>query len=190
MWLIANLFTLLTTNLVLTRALGTSTLMMAARSKSNLTILALMMTGFSVLSCLLTSLAAPLLPAEPLLLPLCFTVIVCAVYILVLLGLYSLGGRYFVHLKKYAHLSALNCAVMGTLWLGFSDEAGSFRALRLPEALQLGLQSGLGFVLAALMLTAVHRRLYAETVPAAFRGFPAVMVYIGLLSMAVYAITI
>ncbi len=187
MWLIANLFSLLTTNLVLTKALGTSTLMTAARSKSNLTILALMMTGFSVLSCLLTSLAAPLFPSEPLLLPLCFAAIVCAVYIIVLLGLYSLSGRHFVQLKKYVHLSALNCAVMGTLWLGFGDGTAPMGIL---DAVYFGLQSGLGFVLAALMLTAVHRRLYAETVPAAFRGFPAVMVYIGLLSMAVYAITI
>ncbi len=196
MWLIANVISLLTTNLVLTKALGTSTLMAAAKSKSNLLILALVMTGFSMLCCLLTSLAGMVIPfgqmtlPAALLMPMVFALIVCAVYLIVLLGLYSLAGSKFSVYKKYIHLSALNCAVMGTLYLGFTRNGSGFQPLPIAEAVAFGLQSGLGFVLAALLLTAVRSRLYAETVPASFRGFPAVMVYIGLLSMAVYAITV
>ncbi len=190
MWLIANTLSLLTTNLVLTKALGTSTLLAAAKSRSNLVILALMMTGFTTLSCVFTALLMPILPSEPLLRPLCFTAIVCVLYILVLFALYSLSGKSFSEYKKYVHLSALNCAVLGALYLGFGVSAAETPDFGIAAAVIFGLHSGLGFVLASLMLTAVHHRLYSDSVPAAFRGFPAVMVYIGLLSMAVYAISI
>ena len=65
--------------------------------------------------------------------------------------------------------------LQGELYSGFSmSGAGIF-----------GLKSGLGFFLTALMLSAVRERLYDEEVPETFRGFPAIMIYTGLLSMAI-----
>jgi electron transport complex protein RnfA len=66
--------------------------------------------------------------------------------------------------------------------LYFSDHLGVLGAAL------FGLQTGLGFLLASLMLLAVRHRLYSQKVPAAFRGYPAVLLYIGLISMAVHAI--
>ncbi len=205
-WLCSALLSLLTTNLIFTKALGTSTMMAAAKSRSSLVFLAVMMTLFSALSCMLVGTLYTLIPPLSALsegtgrfiLPLVYTLCLSLIYILVLLGLYSLSGRHFVKLKKYVHLSAFNCAVMGALYLAFSEGAGraTFLHMYLPlnrwslaGGCLFGVQMGLGFLLAAWMFSAVRTRLYAEEVPATFRGFPAVLVYIGLLSMAVHAIT-
>jgi electron transport complex protein RnfA len=212
MWLCSALLSLLTTNLIFTRALGTSTLMTASRNNSSFLILSLMMTGFSTFACLGTGMlyycfsSGKVLMEYPysLLLPLVYIAVISVIYIVVLLVLHRLCRCRFGTYKKYVHLSAFNCAVMGTLYLAFEPTelftdlgmsedylrvGGSYVSrLSLAGAVLFGLRTGLGFVLAALMVKAVHKRLYDERVPAAFRGFPAVMVYIGLLSMAVYAI--
>ena len=51
-----------------------------------------------------------------------------------------------------------------------------------------GAEAGTGFILAAFILTAAYRKLNSAKVPASFRGFPAMLVYLGLISMAVYAL--
>lgn len=185
-WLFSALLSLLADNLILTRALGTSTLMAAARSRSNLLLLSVLITVFSEAGCILSQTVCRLLEntgmtADRMFLPLVYTFTVSVIYIVILLLMFRVCGKYFQKLKKYVHLSAFNCAVTGTLYLNWEKASGS--------SLLFGLQAGLGFLLASLMLTAVQKRLYSEKVPVSFRGMPAVMTYIGLLSMAVYALT-
>ncbi len=212
MWIFSSFLSLLADNLILTRALGTSTLMAASKNRSNLVILSLMMTLFSVLGSVVTALLYRFIPQLANLMifpvsvfqPLLYAAVISAEYILVLLILYLIGGEKSASVRKYVHLSAFNCAVMGTLYLCFSPDQFTRDAVMPAEflglqfyfddrlsplrALLFGLQTGLGFLLASLMLLAVRKRLYSEEVPAAFRGFPAVLVYIGLISMAVHAI--
>lgn len=212
MWLLTAIFSLLTTNLIYTRALGTSTVMAAAKNSSNLSVLALLMTVFSVGACLgmqlicyPLGLAGILAYPYSLGLPLVYTAVIGVLYLLVLLILGAVFRKKASSYKKYVHLSAFNCAVMGTLYLAFAPN-GLAQALAEPPTVRLfgmiegqmdspvtailfGLQEGLGFLLAALMLSGVRERLYEEReVPVAFRGLPAVMVFIGIISMAVYAV--
>lgn len=213
MLILSAILSLVTTNLIFTRALGISTVMVAAKNRSRLPVLALLMTLFSTLACLAVQLILyPLGLAKiltfpySLAVPLLYTAVIGMIYLLMLLvsGLLFQGrGSGY---KKYIHLSAFNCAVMGTLYLAFTPN-GLESLTDLPPWLELfgsisthmehvscallfGLQEGLGFLLAALMLSAVHERLYDSEVPAAFRGLPAVMVYIGIISMAVFAIAL
>ncbi len=214
MWLFSSFLSLLADNLIFTRALGTSTLMAASKNRSNLIVLSVMMTGFSVAGCVLTTFlywSIPVLRSvsvipEAIFSPLLYSAVISVIYIVMLLLLYVICGKKFAAIKKYVHLSAFNCAVMGAMHLCFAPErflTGSFvptvflgMPLHLIDgrtvlgSLFFGLQMGLGFVLASLFLLAVRKRLYASEVPAAFRGFPAILVYIGLLSMAVHAITV
>ena len=211
MWLLTAIISLLTTNLIFTYALGTSTMLAASRRRSSLPVLAVLMTVFSVVGCfamqtLLFRLHLVELLVYPysLGLPLVFTAVIGAVYLMVLLisGVFlkKKAGNY----KKYIHLSAFNCAVMGTLYLAFSaggpgqalTDAAQIEVFGMLDvhmdeplsAVLFGLQEGAGFLLASLMLMPVRERLNDTEVPEAFRGLPAVMVYIGILSMAVYAI--
>ena len=211
MWIFTAILSLLTTNLIFTRALGTSTMMTATKNRANLPVLALLMTVFAAAGCTLTSLLFSLLHLQRMLehpyslgLPLVYTAVISVLYVLILLVLSLFAkGRYSGY-KKYVHLSAFNCAVMGTLYLAFEPtqflrEAWSYSDRLVLGAIYsdrfspwgaalFGLQEGIGALLAALMLSAVRERLYDAEVPAAFRGFPAVMVYLGLISMAIYAI--
>lgn len=207
MRIVSALISLLLENLIFVRALGTSTMLAATKSRSNLAVLALLMTLFSTLTCFLTGVVFSLLDLRMLLehpwslgLPLVYTLVIAVIYLTMLPVMLAVLRKRFSSLKKYVHLSAFNCAVMGTLYLasgsvqllgnvsfpggGYAVSAG-FHPL---GAALFGLQQGMGFLLAALMVSAVRERLYDKEVPAAFRGFPAVMVYIGLISMAIYAI--
>lgn len=211
MWIFSSLISLLADNLIFTKALGTSTLMAASKNRSNLAILSLVMTLFSVLGCVLTGAAYQFLPLAELTVfpfsffqPLLYAAVISVIYLLTLLVLYAAGGEKSRKVRKYVHLSAFNCAVMGTVHLAFpaglfvrdavtpAEFLGlhfySIPRLSIAGSLLFGMQTGLGFMLASLILLAVRKRLYSETVPAAFRGFPAVLVYIGLISMAVHAI--
>ncbi len=211
MWLLTAIFSLLTTNLIFTRALGTSTMMAAAKNSSRLPVLSLLMTVFSVLSCLGVQLLLYPLGLAGMLtypyylgLPLLYVVVIGVIYLAALIVTRIAFRSKMSGIKKYIHLSAFNCAVMGTLYLAFSPDGlapstehslelfGLLSGdLREPmTAVLFGMQEGLGFLLASLMLSAVWERLHDAEVPAAFRGLPAVMVFIGLISMAVYAITV
>lgn len=209
MFVFSALVSLLTENLIFTKALGTSTLLAAAKNRSNLAVLSGIMTFFAVLSALCVSLIYRIFPqlcgmaVMPLGMfrPLLYTIVISVIYLAVLL-LLSLTKQ-FAKIRKYIHLAAFNCAVMGSLYLGFPSEQ-ILRSAVVPAdflgiyvsadptsplaAVCFGLEMGLGFLLSSLLLIAVRKRLYSEEVPAAFRGFPAVLVYIGLLSLAVFAI--
>ncbi len=214
MWILSSLLSLLADNLIFTRALGTSTLMTASKNRSNLAVLSLMMTLFSVLGCFVTSTLYLLFPQLAGLMvfpldvfqPLLYAAVISGIYLLTLLAVYAIGREKTRRIRRYIHLSAFNCAVTGTLYLGFAPELFARSAVTPAEFLGMqiysghrlgllgsalfGLQTGLGFMLASLMLLAVRRRLYSDDVPAAFRGFPAVLIYIGLISMAVHAIAV
>ena len=211
MWLMTAIVSLLTTNLIFTRALGTSTMMAAAKNRSRLPVLALVMTVFSVFSCLGMQLVCYVFGLARLLhypfalgLPLVYTLMIGVIYLAVLAFIELLFPKKAPGYRKYVHLSAFNCAVMGTLYLAFSPDGLSqdfaeppvvslfgllIGAMNEPiTAVLFGLQEGLGFLLASLMLSAVRERLYDSEVPSSFRGRPAMMVYIGVIALAVYAI--
>ena len=52
-----------------------------------------------------------------------------------------------------------------------------------------GLGSGLGYVLAVLLVTEARHRLRSKAIPEAFRGLPITLVYIGVLALAIYGFT-
>ena len=59
----------------------------------------------------------------------------------------------------------------------------------LAEHLGFGLGSGLGYVLAVLLVTEARHRLRSRAIPKAFRGLPITLVYIGVLALAIYGFT-
>ena len=47
---------------------------------------------------------------------------------------------------------------------------------------------GIGFALAAYIISANYEKLSSDDIPAAFRGFPIYSLYIGIISMIIFAI--
>lgn len=189
MFLVSELVVLLGTNLILSQALGISTLFVAAGSRKNLLWTAITISFFTTAgsfgACLVNSLLPDNLYDLRLLL---YVLITGALYVILLTVLYFADRKNFGTTRKYVHVSAFNCAVMGTLFT-ISDKAAADPSLdNLGSYIMAGAEAGTGFILAAFILMAGFGRLNSKDVPAAFRGFPSMLVYLGIISMAVYAL--
>lgn len=186
MFLVIDLISLLAANLILTQALGTSTLFIAAGSRKNLVGTAFMITIFTFAGSVSAYFADRLLPEKYTDFKLLIYVIsISILYVILLSALYFISRNNFENSRKYVHLSAFNCAVMGTL-LTVSGRASENTSI--SEYMTAGLEAGAGFIISALVLTAAYRKLNSAKVPAAFRGFPAMIIYLGIISMAVYSL--
>ena len=95
-------------------------------------------------------------------------------------------GRALPHsgqLLRIVPLAGLNSCVLGTVLV---ERTQTFT---LGQSLGFGVGSGLGYVLAVLLVTEARHRLRSKAIPAAFRGLPITLVYIGVLALAIYGFT-
>ncbi len=173
-------------NVIFASAIGTSTLIECAKSPKQLWSFGFFITEFSVLSSGLAYFAEGFLktPAARLFLASVYVLCLGIVYIATLLVMWFAGRKYFKRLRKYVHLSAFNCAVLGCLFNN-GIAAGS-----LPERLLYGAEIGIGFLLAAYLLAINYPKLSGDKVPLSFRGFPASVLYIGIISMLIYSLNL
>lgn len=188
MFLIKEFIALLCANLIFTQALGTSTMIVAAKNKVNLAKIGLTITFFVTSASMIAYFIDRLIPAKSdYLLLICYVAVIAIIYVAALIILNVANKNFFEKCKLYIHLSAYNCAVAGSIFTVHNKalETGNFD---LSYYALFGLQSGFGFVVAALFLMAAYKNLNSSKVPASFRGLPAMLVYIGMISMAVYSL--
>lgn len=189
MFLINDLITLLAANLILSQALGTSTIFIASGSKKNLVGTACVITLFTTVGSAAAYFIDYVLPEQVSVMRLLlYTLVIGLLYVLLLTAAYYIGRGAFQDFRRYIHVSAFNCAVMGTLFTVNERAAMDSSVFSLSEYVSAGFEAGIGFIIAALILTAAYRKLNSAKVPAAFRGFPAMLVYLGIISMAVYSL--
>jgi electron transport complex protein RnfA len=113
--------------------------------------------------------------------PLLYILVISFIYILSLILVWRFFPKVFKRIKAYVHLSVFNCSVLGALFVN------SLSGESLSHYIGFGIGTGLGFFLAGYLLYIAHPRLNSELVPAAFRGLPITLVYIGVISLALYA---
>ena len=189
MFLINDLIALLAANLILSQALGTSTIFIAAGSKKNLIGTACVITLFTTIGSAAAYGIDCLLPANmEYMRLLSYTLVIGAMYVFFLTAVYLICRGKYTDFRKYIHVSAFNCAVMGTLFTVNERAVMDSSLFSLGEYVSAGFEAGAGFIIAALILTAAYRKLNSSKVPASFRGFPAMLVYLGIISMAVYSL--
>ena len=175
-------------NAVFTRALGVSRLVQLVgddRTSSGLFGLQLCITQVLVapLAWYAGSWIAPLdnrAQLRPLVYVACIAVVCLAEQLLLLLG------RALPHsgqLLRIVPLAGLNSCVLGTVLV---ERTQTFT---LGQSLGFGVGSGLGYVLAVLLVTEARHRLRSKAIPEAFRGLPITLVYIGVLALAIYGFT-
>ena len=175
-------------NAVFTRALGVSRLVQLVgddRTSSGLFVLQLCITQVLVapLAWYAGSWIAPLdnrAQLRPLVYVACIAVVCLAEQLLLLLV------RALPHsgqLLRIVPLAGLNSCVLGTVLV---ERTQTFT---LGQSLGFGVGSGLGYVLAVLLVTEARHRLRSKAIPAAFRGLPITLVYIGVLALAIYGFT-
>lgn len=173
-------------NTIFYRAMGTSTLIIVAKKRKNLFGFCMGVTYITAVISVLTYFADKIFnpnDVNSLYMPIIYTVILGFVYIVTLLCMWRFFPRLFSKMRKYIHVSVYNCAVLGSMFLisKYCDTLG--------EYFLHGLGIGLGYVLAVYLTAIVYDRLYSEKSPFIFRGYPLLMIYIGILSMAFWGLS-
>ena len=172
-------------NTIFARALGTNTLIHISRNRKNIFGFGLCVTYITAITGIICYFLDKYINYNELSYiykPFIYVLILGIVYIVTLLCLWKLFYKVFKKLKKYVHISAFNCAVLGAMFLN------SEYCVTLPEYLFHGLGIGLGFIFAVYMVAIVYDRIYSQTAPYCFRGYPLLLIYIGILSMAFYGL--
>ena len=140
---------------------------------------------FALLLCVTQLLVAPLafyagrfiapLANRAQLRPLVYVACVAVVCIFEHLVLRAVKGPRSGQLLRILPTAAINSCVLGTVLV---ERTQSFT-----------LGSGLGYLLAVLLVTEARHRLRSRAIPSAFRGLPVTLVYIGVLALAIYGFT-
>ena len=170
-------------NAVFTRGLGVSRLVQLVgdeRTSSG---------WFALLLCVTQVLVAPLafyaggfIAAQPR--PLVFLACVAVVSLFEFIVLWAARGkRHGGQLLRILSLAAVNSGVLGTVLV---ERTQSFT---LEQSMGFGLGSGLGYLLAVMLVTEAQNRLRSRAIPEAFRGLPVTLIYIGVLALAIYGFT-
>ena len=173
-------------NSILERALGANVLIYASRKKEHV-------IGFFVAITYITTASSPFVwildtylgnsEFYHLIMPLLYILIIGIIYVMTLVLIWRFAPKLFSSLKKYVHLSVFNCSVVGALFLC------SYQGSDIFTYIGYGLGTGIGFLLASYLLYIASERLNSPLVPDSFRGFPIMLVYVGILSLALYAFT-
>lgn len=174
-------------NAVFGRAMGVSRLVKLVEDSTVDTL------TFGGLMCLIQLISAPLAflvngwiqPFEwrnavrPLLFILCSTVAFFVVLALVLWLMRSKARQMIAVLP----MATFNSAVLGMMLITTTQ------SFTLVQTMGFALGSGIGYVLAVLIVTEGQRKLQNGMVPSIFKGLPITLIYIGILALAIYGFT-
>ncbi len=181
----AAMLAIIVENVIFTTAFGTSTLISLSKRDGQIFFCGLFITEFSVLSSIIAYLFEGLFLKTDFsarFMPTVYIISLGAVYVATLLLIWFVSKKAFKRVKRYIHLSAFNCTVLSVLFNNTLTGSG------LGERVLFGLEVGIGFALAAYILSVNYEKLNSEEVPASFSGFPIYVLYIGIVSMVVYAL--
>ena len=184
------LYAMLSQNAVFGRGLGSSRLTVLVNDEDGdagvFCVLLLVVQVFSgVLSWFASRWVLPLLGDvrlhfRPLVLVLC----VCAVFFGVFLVVVQLFPTESAkRVVRQLPIAAFNCSVLGTLMLMGNQGYG------LAQTVAFSVGSALGYIAALLLMIEGNRKLKKADLPDGFRGLPATLVYLGILSLLIYAFT-
>ena len=165
-------------NAIFSRALGTSVAFYASRKKESIVGLGLGITYVIVVSSFITYWIDGWLAEFKY-----YYVIMPLIYTGSLLLVWRFLPKVFKSIKKYVHLSVFNAAVLGALFLNtvYHEDLFSY--------IGFGVGISAGFFIAVFFLHIANERLNSPLIPAAFRGMPIMMVFVGIMSLAFYALT-
>lgn len=174
-------------NAIFTRGLGVSRLVQLVGDKRTSS------WWFALMLCITQVLVAPLafyagrflapLPNRAQLRPVVYLACIAVVCLFELVVLKLAKGPRSGQLIRILPIAAVNSGVLGTVLV---ERTQSFT---LEQSIGFGLGSGLGYLLAVMLVTEAQNRLRSRAIPEAFRGLPVTLIYIGVLALAIYGFT-
>lgn len=168
-------------NAIFDRAFGANVAIYASRKDNHVIGFTFAITAMTTLSSIVSYFFDKLLLPQPngyLFMPLIYVGIIGVLYTVGLFVLWKFFHKLFRKIKQYASLAVFNCTVIGALFL--NSNYGS----DLASYIGYGFGTGIGFFLACFMLNIAHERLDSEKIPRIFRGYPIMLIYIGIVSLA------
>lgn len=168
-------------NILFSGGIGFSRVLRAARRPRTIGVYSLFVTGFSLVSMLLGSFLSPVFQANEALTwlrPALFALFAAAVYVAAAAALKFRAPGFY---KKYGEI--LSPAAINTVVLSMPYVQKSFK-LPPTQAAAFALGTGAAFFLAATVLAHTVPRFKNDDMPKAFSGLPAVLIYLGILSLA------
>lgn len=115
-----------------------------------------------------------------------FILVIAALVQLIEMVLKKFMPSLYSALGVYLPLITTNCAVLGVAILNI-DTFGVSTGISLLQSFLNGTFSGLGFLVAILLLAGIRERLDNDVIPKPFRGFPITLIAASILSMAFVA---
>ena len=174
-------------NAIFTRGLGVSRLVQLVGDKRTSS------WWFALMLCITQVLVAPLafyagrllapLPNRAQLRPVVYLACIAVVCLFELVVLKLAKGPRSGQLIRILPIAAVNSGVLGTVLV---ERTQSFT---LEQSIGFGLGSGLGYLLAVMLVTEAQNRLRSRAIPEACRGLPITLIYIGVLALAIYGFT-
>ena len=174
-------------NAIFTRGLGVSRLVQLVGDKRTSS------WWFALMLCITQVLVAPLafyagrllapLPNRAQLRPVVYLACIAVVCLFELVVLKLAKGPRSGQLIRILPIAAVNSGVLGSVLV---ERTQSFT---LEQSIGFGLGSGLGYLLAVMLVTEAQNRLRSRAIPEAFRGLPITLIYIGVLALAIYGFT-
>ena len=173
-------------NAIFTRGLGVSRLVQLVGDKRTSS------WWFALMLCITQVLVAPLafyagrllapLPNRAQLRPVVYLACIAVVCLFELVVLKLAKGPRSGQLIRILPIAAVNSGVLGTVLV---ERTQSFT---LEQSIGFGLGSGLGYLLAVMLVTEAQNRLRSRAIPEAFRGLPITLIF-GVLALAIYGFT-
>ena len=174
-------------NAIFTRGLGVSRLVQLVGDKRTSS------WWFALMLCITQVLVAPLafyagrllapLPNRAQLRPVVYLACIAVVCLFELVVLKLAKGPRSGQLIRILPIAAVNSGVLGTVLVERTQSC------TLEQSIGFGLGSGLGYLLAVMLVTEAQNRLRSRAIPEAFRGLPITLIYIGVLALAIYGFT-
>ena len=174
-------------NAIFTRGLGVSRLVQLVGDKRTSS------WWFALMLCITQVLVAPLafyagrllapLPNRAQLRPVVYLACIAVVCLFELVVLKLAKGPRSGQLIRILPIAAMNSGVLGTVLV---ERTQSFT---LEQSIGFGLGSGLGYLLAVMLVKEAQNRLRSRAISEAFRGLPITLIYIGVLALAIYGFT-
>ena len=177
-------------NTIFTRALGTSRLVAVVKSPKTMLKFGTMLTAITTVAGLLSwavNLALAKLSFKLYFEPLVNVLVLVFVFIAASLVLFFAFPKTYRKMSEILLLSVFNCASLGAILLPAHNSLLSVEAI-LPTWVGFSFGTGVAFFLASVLVFEGTRKLKESHVPVPFRGFPATLIYIGILSLAFYGL--
>lgn len=176
-----TLLAVLAENLVLSAGIGSSRMLRAARKPGQLLPYAGLICFFTLCTSLLTRMLDPMIASwsrPELYRPLVYAVCAAGIYVAAALVLKLGFPNWFAKVEGILPSTSINCIVIALPFIAGGRELDAWHV----AALSLG--AGIGFILAAWLAAEGIRRINNIRMAKAFLGLPSLLIYLGILSLA------